>query len=122
MTKLLVIDEVSFLHEDIVVKLDRNMRKLKENDHELYREVLVIFVGDFCQMLLVKGSPLFKTNTIQFSSINRDLFLNVPHRFREDKDYGEIMRRHRAGNLTKDDTEKIILDSLKILMRHFCKL
>ena len=83
------------------------MRKLKENDHELYREVLVIFVGDFCQMLLVKGSPLFKTNTIQFSSINRDLFLNVPHRFREDKDYGEITRRHRAGKIIKQDTQAI---------------
>ena len=62
-TKMLVIDEVSFLDEENLQKLDKNMRKLKEKD-VLYGGVLFVFVGDFFQMLPVKGSPLFKKKYI----------------------------------------------------------
>ena len=77
------------------------MRKLKENDHDIYGGIQVIFVGDFYQMLSVKGSPLFTNNTIQFNIINRAVCLNISHRFDKDPAYGEIMRRHRMGKLTK---------------------
>ena len=106
-TKVLIIDEISFLDEDNLKKLDKNMRKLKENDNDMYGGVQVIFVGDFFQMLPVKGSPLFKNNTLQFTAINRAVFLNVSHRFDKDPAYGEIMRRFRMGKLTKDDIHTI---------------
>ena len=43
---MLIIDEISFLDEDNVIKLDKNMRRLKENNF-LYGDVQVVFVGDF---------------------------------------------------------------------------
>ena len=46
------------------------MKKLKQNTNVLYGGVQVIFVGDFFQMLPVKGSPFFKNNTIQFAAGN----------------------------------------------------
>ena len=106
-TKVIVIDEVSFFDEENLKKIDRNMKKLKQNTNVLYGGVQVIFVGDFFQMLPVKGSPLFKNNTIQFAAINKAIFLNISHRFKEDPAYGEIMRRHRAGKLTKEDIHTI---------------
>ena len=106
-TKILIIDEISFLDEDNMKILDKHMRKLKENDHDMYGGVQVIFVGDFFQMLPVKGSPLFKNNTIQFNAINRAVFLNISHRFDRDPAYGEIMRRRRMGKLTKNDIQTI---------------
>ena len=71
-TKMLMIDEVSFL----VRKLDKNMRKLKERN-VIYGGVHV-FVGDFFQIFPVRGLPLFKNNIIQFNAINGVVFLNFP--------------------------------------------
>ena len=98
---MLIIDEVSFLDEDNLRKLDKNLRKLKEKD-VMYGGVDLVFVGDFFQMLPIKGKPLFKNNTIQFGAINRAVFLNVSHRFSEDPLYGEVMRRFRIGKITKE--------------------
>ena len=50
---------------------------------------------------------MFKNNTIQFNAINRAEFLNISHRFDKDPVYGEIMRRHRKGKLTKNDMQTI---------------
>ena len=73
---MIIIDEVSFLDEDNIRKLDKHMRKLKEND-TMFGGVHIVFVGDFFQMLPVRGTPLFKNNTLQFNSINRAVFLNI---------------------------------------------
>ena len=56
-------------------------------------------------MLPVRGSPLFKGNTLQFNAINRAVLLNVSHRFEKDPQYGEIMRRFRIGKVTKEDIQ-----------------
>ena len=106
-TKVLVIDEVSFLNEPTLEKLDKNMRTLKQSSDLLYGGNQVIFVGDFFQMLPCKGNPLFKNNTVQFGAINKAVFLNVSHRFKQDPMYGEIMRRHRAGKITTKDIHTI---------------
>ena len=50
---------------------------------------------------------LFKNNTIQFAAINKAFFFNVSYCFKEDPAYCEIMRRHRAGKLTKEDIHTI---------------
>ena len=49
---MLIIDEVSFLDEENIRKLDNNLRKLKERD-VMYGGVHVVFIGDFFQMLPV---------------------------------------------------------------------
>ena len=103
---MLIIDEVLFLDEANIEKLDSNMRKLKEKN-VLYGGVLIVFVGDFFQMLPVKGSPLFKNQTLQFAAINKAVFLNVSHRFDEDRAFGEIMRRFRMGKVTTEDINQI---------------
>ena len=103
---MLIIDEVSFLDEDNIRKLDKHMRKLKEKD-VMYGGIHVVFVGDFFQMLPVRGSPLSKNNTVQFNAINRAVFKNISHRFSDDHLYGEIMRRFRIGEATREDIKMI---------------
>lgn len=112
----MVIDKISFLDEDNLCKLDKNLRKLKENNHDMYGGLQIIFVGDFFQMLPVKESPLFKNNTLQFGAINKAIFLNVSHRFQEDPRYGEIMRRYRMGKLTKNDIHTVNSRFIKMQM------
>ena len=58
-------------------------------------------------MLPVKDKPLYKCKTLQFSAINKAVFLNISHRFEDDFEYGEIMRRFRIGNVTENDIEII---------------
>ena len=105
-TKMLVIDEVSFLDEDSIKKLDKHLRILKQND-ELYGGIHIIFVGDLFQLKPVQGKPLYKGNTIQFSAINKAVFLNISHRFDQDPSFGEIMRRLRVGKVTEEDIKII---------------
>ena len=69
----------------------------------LYGGVHIVFVGDFFQMLPVRGNPLFKSHSIQFSAINKVIFSNISHRFRLDPEFGEIMRRFRVGKATQED-------------------
>ena len=107
-TQMLIVDEVSFLSEHLLVKLDTHMRKLNEKKDAMYGGIHIIFVGDFFQLLPVRGGvPLFKGNTMQFGAINKAIFLNVSHRFEEDPSYGEIMRRFRIGLVTREDIQKI---------------
>ena len=53
------------------------------------------------------GNPLFKCNTLQFSAINKAVFLNISHRFEDDPEFGEIMTRLRNGSVTKNDLQTI---------------
>ena len=106
-TKILIIDEVSFLDVNTIAHLDKHLRLLK-NNNELYGDIHIVFVGDFFQLLPVKsGKSLAMKDTIQFGAINKAVFLNKSHRFKNDPQYGEIMRRLRVGMATKEDIQLI---------------
>ena len=106
-TRILIIDEVSFLDATTIETLDKNMRILK-NTNELFGGVQIVFVGDFFQMFPVGvGQSLVYKETIQFNAINKAVFLNKSHRFKSDPQYGEIMRRFRVGLATKEDIQMI---------------
>ena len=69
----------------------------------LFEGVGIIFVGDFHQLNPVKGTPLYKANNVQFRAINRAVFLNRSHRFKQDPVFGNILRKFRNGEITEDD-------------------
>ena len=102
-TKMLFIDEVSFMTSSNLENLDKKLRHLTQREDVLYGGVIVIFVGDFHQLNPVKGTPLYKVNNVQFRAINRAVFLNRSHRFKEDPVFGEILRRFHNGDITEDD-------------------
>ena len=102
-TKMLFIDEVSFMTPDNLVNLDKKLRHLTQKSTVLFGEVGIIFVGDFHQLNPVKGTPLYKANNVQFRAINRAVFLNRSHRFKQDPVFGNILRKFRNGEITEDD-------------------
>ena len=65
-TKMLVIDEVSFLDEDNLRKLDKHLRKLKEKD-VMFGGVHEVFVGDFFKCYQSEVHLYIKTT--QFNSM-----------------------------------------------------
>ena len=119
-TKVLIIDEVSFLSEHLLEKTEKHMRILKEEKDVMFGGCHIIFIGDFFQLLPVgKGQPLFKGNTLQFGAINKAIFLNISHRFDNDHTYGEMMRIFRIGLVSKEDKKKTNTRSLKMIMCSF---
>ena len=60
---MLIIDEISFMNEETLAKLDKNLRLLKEND-TLFGGIMIVLVGNFFQLLPVMGNPLFKCNIL----------------------------------------------------------
>ena len=56
---------------------------------------------------------------MQFGAMNRAIFLNKSHQFNDDTDYGIILRKFRAGPITKEDVQKnntryVINDGVKL--------
>ena len=82
-TKMLVIDEVSFMTVSNLLKADKQMRILKQI-RELYGSCHVVFCGDFHQLLPIGGAALFQEDTIQFGPINKAVFLNNSWQFKDD--------------------------------------
>ena len=102
-TKMLFIDEVSFMTSNNLENMDKKLRRLTQRDNVLFGGVIVIFVGDFHQIHPVKATPLYRDNIVQFRAINQAVFLNRSHRFKQDPVFGEILRRFRNGDVTEDD-------------------
>ena len=108
-TKMLFIDEISFMTSGNLTKLDKNLRFLTQTPTVLFGGVSIILVGDFHQMNPVKGTPLYKVNGIQFTAINQVVFLNRSHRFKDNPVFGQLLRRFRNGDITENDM--IIINS-----------
>ena len=46
---------------------------------------------------------MYKFNDVHFTCINKAVFLNRSHRFKQDAVFGEILRKFRNGTITTDD-------------------
>ena len=109
---ILIIDELSFFKVSDMNNLDRKLRRLKKCDKK-YGGVIIVFSGDFHQLPPVKASDseiLYCCSddaTMWELSINCPIFLEISHRFKNDKLWGEIMNRFRNGEDTEDDRHEI---------------
>ena len=65
-TKMLIIDEISFLSCGLIEILDKHLRSLKEVNDEMFGGIHVVFVGDFFQLLPV-GAQKALFNIIQYN-------------------------------------------------------
>jgi hypothetical protein len=110
--RILVIDEISFFKVSDIEKLDRQLKRLTGRNDLPYGGVSVIFSGDFHQL-----KPICKEEEVLYSAspgalswentINCAIFLDKSHRFKDDPEFGEILRRMRMGQDTMADREAI---------------
>jgi hypothetical protein len=107
--KMILIDEISFLSSRELIKLDSNLRKLTGRKGMLYGGLHMIFVGDFFQLDPVSGQPVYsgEANICWQQAINACVFLDVPHRFKNDPEWGKLLQRLRMGNITPEDVKNI---------------
>ncbi len=70
----------------------------------------IILCGDFCQLSSVKEKEnqlLYANSGPCENSINFAIVLNNSHRFKDDPEFGEILKRMWYGSVTKEDCNKI---------------
>ena len=104
---MLIIDEISFMDNPDLTKADMKIKLLKENE-KMFGGVHVVLVGDFHQLNPVGCKcPLYKGSNIIMQQLNKVVFLNKSHRFKNDPKFGKIMNRLRNGTITKDDVDWI---------------
>jgi hypothetical protein len=107
-TRLLIVDEISFASKQDFVKLDKQLRTLKNQVHLKYGGVHVLFAGDFRQLEPVQKEPIYNDQCEQFTEwVNYYVELDGTHRFKKDRAYGNILIRLRNGEVTENDIRKI---------------
>ena len=112
-TRLLIIDEVSFMSVKKLNKLNAVMQKLRENWRQAYGGLNIVFCGDFRQLEPVgQGENALYEATgadrrLWHDAINCFLELKGLHRFKDDPRWGTVLMRFREGCPTKCDIDLV---------------
>ena len=109
--RIVVIDEVSFMSDTILKTLDRKLKEIK-NRSQPFGGFTIIFAGDFRQLEPIGVNDtelLFSSLSSQHweNCINAIIILDNEHRFKEDPEYGQMLKRMWSGDLTKEDRMRI---------------
>jgi hypothetical protein len=95
--RILIVDEVSFMSDKNLNTLDVKLKEIG-NRAKPFGGFSIIFAGDFCQ-LEPFGSTEFEVLFSSLSSrhwdncINAIIILDNDHRFKEDPEYGQMLKR-----------------------------
>ena len=108
--RILIIDEISFFTRASLEKLDRHLKNIKGRQDRPYGGVSIVFSGDFHQLRPVKCDEhgvLYEgvMNGLFEGSINTAIILENSHRFDNDLQFGELLKRLWLGELTEDDID-----------------
>ncbi len=108
---VVVLDEVSFMSDTILKTLDRKLKEIG-NWSQPFGGFRIIFAGDFCQLEPVGAKDtelLFSSLSSQHweNCLNEVIILDNEHRFRNDPEYGQMLKRMWSGDLTKEDHKRI---------------
>ena len=109
-TRLLIIDEISFVSKSDFQMMHKQLGKLKQQIDKKSGGLNLIFSGDFRQLEPVgRGKlPIYKDKCPYFVEwVNCYIELNGMHRFKKDVRWGKLLMRMQNGELTKEDVEFI---------------
>ena len=104
--RILVIDEISFMKDSEMRKLDRQLKQCCGDRNKPFGGLSIIFAGDFRQLepsLTEKNQLLFSGATFWENTLNAIIILESDHRFKDDPKYGRLLHRMWAGDLNRGD-------------------
>ncbi len=109
--RILIIDEISFMSNSVLKRLDKKLKQIG-NKACVFGGLSIIFSGDFSQLEPVcsnDGELLFSSlsSGLWDNSINVVIILDNNHCFKEDPDYGKMLKRMWNGDLTYEDQKQI---------------
>ena len=108
--RVLVIDEISFMKDSDMVQLDRRLKQCSGDRMKPFGGYSIVFAGDFRQLepCGVKPNQLLfsrETSHVWADLLNAVIILESDHRFKEDPQYGQLLQRMWAGDLSSKDRE-----------------
>jgi hypothetical protein len=108
-TRLVIVDEISFATSADLSSLNEKLKLLKECVDQKYGNLPMVFTGDFSQLEPVSGKPLYyETNfPIWHDWINCFIELYGLHRYKDDPEFGKLMKRLRDGEVTREDIARL---------------
>ena len=103
--RILILDEVSFMCDDELKKMDQRLKEMKDRAKP-FGGLSIVFCGDFRQLEPSASSEdnlLFsrQSSNLWNDSINVIIILNNEHRYKDDPRYGRIMKEMWHGDLSK---------------------
>jgi hypothetical protein len=109
--QILIIDEISFMSDSVLKRLDKKLKQIG-NGACVFGGFSIIFSGDFRQLEPVCSNDselLFSSlsSGLWDNSINIVIILDNDHCFREDPEYGKMLKRMWNGDLTNEDRKQI---------------
>jgi hypothetical protein len=105
-TCLLIVDEISFATKKQIIKLHKNLTRLKQKIYSCFGGLNVMFAGDLRQMEPPGqyDKPLYEDDCLEFEEwINRFIEPEGMHRFKDDPEWGTLLRRFQDGTATLAD-------------------
>ncbi len=90
------------MSDTILKTLDRKLKEIG-NQSQPFGGFTIIFAGEFCQLESVGA----KDTELLFSSLSSQHWLDNEHCFKENPEYGQILKRIWSGDLTKEDCKRI---------------
>ena len=122
--RILIIDEISFMMVDDLRKLEKTLRTRVGDPSKPFGGFNIVFCGDFQQLKPIGATDenlLWHPESGGFFEkfINCAIVLDGMHRFKDDTQYGELLKRLCNGTLTEED---INLLNTRVLGRNGLKL
>ena len=121
LVKVLWIDEVSLLSQQLICEIDHALRYATERHDEWFGGICVIFAGDFCQYPPIGGTPLYTPiphakscrkddvprclGRLAWKSINVVVSLTEQERMKGDVEYSQAVNNLRTRQCTIEDVD-----------------
>ena len=98
---ILVIDEISFMKDLEMRKLDRQHKQCCGDRNKPFGGLSIIFAGNFRQLEpsgAEKNQLLFSGATFWENTLNAIIILESDHQFKDDPKYGHLLHRMWEGD------------------------
>ncbi len=109
--QILIVDEVSFMIDKILEALEVKLKEIRDRAKP-FCGFSIIFAGDFPQLEPVGSTEfdlMFSSSTSKNwdNCINAIILLDNVHCFKEDPEYGEMLKRMLNGDLSTENCKRI---------------
>eukprot|EP00956_Cyclotella_meneghiniana_P030548 scaffold77192_cov37-Cyclotella_meneghiniana.AAC.2 len=103
---ILLIDEISFMKEKELIKLDQRLKQVRDKNKP-FGGISIVFCGDFRQLEPTgakENNLLFSSQSFQhfWNTLNSVVILENNHRFTDDPQFGQLLRELWKGGLSKE--------------------
>jgi hypothetical protein len=114
-TRINIIDEISFAGQADLEKLSRNLQAYTECFDQIYGNIAICFIGDFCQLPVIKGIKIYIGPPTMYweQALTTMVELDGHHRYAEDRELGKAMAEARNGdarNIRKMLSKRILTE------------